>query len=125
MVSSDQVGRPVAWALEGEVLMEMLERAHKGEKPEDIYMEYYANLEHISEDGADMGDQERIAALEAEVRELRISVEEFRLWQETGQAHKWCPKCLQYIRTFGPVYVQHTKASATKEHCDNSLQAWR
>lgn len=33
----------IIWVLEGTSIMEMLERAHKGEDPYMIYLELYAN----------------------------------------------------------------------------------
>lgn len=39
------------WTIHGDDIMSMMERAGKGEDPELIYMEYYANSEHHSFDG--------------------------------------------------------------------------
>lgn len=33
------------WSMAGRAFMDALERAYAGEKPEDIYLEYYVNSE--------------------------------------------------------------------------------
>jgi hypothetical protein len=43
------------WSISGEVLLELLHRAHKGEDPDLLYAEEYANSDHeyVSEEGED------------------------------------------------------------------------
>lgn len=41
------------WSISGERLMALLHRAHRGEKPEMIYAEEYANSEHEYVEGDD------------------------------------------------------------------------
>ena len=38
------------WAIEGEALLEMLQRAHDGENPDLIYAEAYASAYHGEDD---------------------------------------------------------------------------
>lgn len=41
------------WAISGESLMEMLQRAHAGEDPDIVYAEFYANCDHEHYGGDD------------------------------------------------------------------------
>lgn len=43
----------VFWAISEEALREMLNRAHAGEDPDMLYMEFWANSDHEAVEGND------------------------------------------------------------------------
>lgn len=73
------------------------------------------------------------ALLQAKNRILKLERQsgEHQRYIRTGQLHKWCEKCENYVVVFSHVYMQHAKTTgegifqrSDLEPCENSLKPW-
>lgn len=66
----------------------------------------------------------QVAELQEIVGKQRIQLKELRLWQSTGNPHKYCRKCFRYVKVFSSIYMEHTDPIGGEVKCPNSLKPW-